>query len=33
MSDNHGMQQVSKKVGFKLHHAPESHDFRAEYIL
>ena len=33
MADNHAMQHVSRKVGFKLKHGPESHDFLAEYIL
>lgn len=31
MSDNHAMQHVAQKAGFKLTHDPEGHDFQAEY--
>jgi hypothetical protein len=27
------MQHVSRKVGFKLEHLPEGHDFRAQHVL
>jgi acetyltransferase len=33
MSDNHAMQHVSRKVGFKLDHGSEGHDFIAQYVL
>ncbi len=33
MADNHAMQHVSKKAGFKLEHEPGTHDFKAEYVL
>jgi acetyltransferase len=33
MADNHAMQHVSRKVGFKLEHLPEGHDFRAQHVL
>jgi acetyltransferase len=33
MSDNHAMQHVAKKAGFKLVHDPGGHDFQAEYTL
>ena len=33
MADNHAMQHISKKVGFKLEHNLDGHDFVAEYVL
>jgi acetyltransferase len=33
MADNHAMQHVGRKVGFKLEHEPTGHDFMAEYDL
>jgi acetyltransferase len=33
MADNHAMQHISRKVGFKLEHHPDGHDFMAEYAL
>jgi acetyltransferase len=33
MADNHAMQHISRKVGFKLEHTPDGHDFMAEYAL
>jgi acetyltransferase len=33
MADNHPMQHVSRKVGFKFEHESEGHDFIAEYLL
>jgi acetyltransferase len=33
MADNHAMQHVSRKAGFKLKHGTEGHDFIAEYVL
>ncbi len=33
MADNHAMQRVSRKVGFKLEHSREGHDFVAQYVL
>ena len=33
LADNQGMQQVSKKVGFKLEHDASKRDFQAEYVL
>jgi len=33
LADNFGMQEVSKKVGFKLTHDASKRDFKAEYIL
>lgn len=33
MSDNHAMQHVSKKAGFKVQHDPEGHDFVAKHLL
>ncbi|MGP8198246.1 MAG: bifunctional acetate--CoA ligase family protein/GNAT family N-acetyltransferase [Limisphaerales bacterium] len=33
MADNHAMQQLSRKVGFKLEHNPGGQDFVAEYVL
>jgi acetyltransferase len=33
MADNHGMQQVSRKVGFKIEPDDDHHDFKAEYVL
>jgi len=33
MADNHAMQHISRKVGFKLEHQSDGHDFIAEYVL
>jgi acetyltransferase len=33
LAENHAMQRVSKKVGFKLHRDSEDHDFVAEITL
>ena len=33
MADNHAMQHICRKVGFKLEHSIAGHDFVAEYVL
>ncbi len=33
LPDNHAMQHICRKIGFKLEHDADSHDFLAEYIL
>jgi acetyltransferase len=33
LADNHAMQHVSRKVGFKVHHDSDHHDMIAEYNL
>jgi acetyltransferase len=33
LAENHAMQHVSKRVGFKLHRDTASQDFRAEFVL
>jgi acetyltransferase len=33
LADNHAMQHVSKKAGFKVEHNPDDHDYFAEILL
>jgi acetyltransferase len=33
LADNHGMQHLTRKVGFKVEHISNNPDFKAEYVF